>query len=78
MTNTLINYDRLDREVYCFHCKVYSITVELIPTCKNCKSKLITVLKSTITGKKITGAADNIVCFPSFQSMNCKIDDIAT
>lgn len=52
--NTLINFDKMSREVYCFGCKTYSITNEVFPKCKQCKRNLIKVIKSVITGQKLT------------------------
>lgn len=48
-------YNPKPREVYCPHCKEYTITDEQAPKCINCNETLFTVIKSHITGKNITG-----------------------
>lgn len=43
------------REVWCEHCKENTVTDELNPKCANCGASLFTVVKSIMTGKRITG-----------------------
>lgn len=61
-----MNWENLQREVYCFHCKVYTDTDQPVPVCKTCKSKLYTVCKSIITGERLTGATVIAAEFPIF------------
>lgn len=48
------NEQTMKRECYCFTCKKYFMTCEVMPMCPNCKEKLITIVCSS-TGERITG-----------------------
>jgi len=43
----------MKREVWCPKCDIYHITIEANPKCTTCKSTLITVLYSKMTGERI-------------------------
>lgn len=43
-----------EREVYCFNCKVYSLSSVINPIC-SCKARLFTVVRNALTGERITG-----------------------
>jgi uncharacterized paraquat-inducible protein A len=42
-------------EVYCPNCKMYTMSSRLMPHCEFCGTKLYAVIRSMITGKRITG-----------------------
>jgi len=54
MPDKVHNPDKLNREVYCFNCKIYSYNSEPKPICK-CGNNLTTVVYNQISGQKITG-----------------------
>jgi hypothetical protein len=43
------------REVYCPFCKMYTMSDKLTPYCEFCGTKLYAVIRSMITGQRITG-----------------------
>ena len=53
---SVFNPEKMKREVYCFACKDYSVATEPAPKCPICKNWLITVARSALTGKIITGS----------------------
>lgn len=56
MTDSVINKEKMNREVYCFTCKVYSITEDIDVCCETCGNRLITVVYSPLSNRMITGA----------------------
>lgn len=48
------NYNPIPREVYCTKCKQYTIRDDPNPKCSICFERLITVIKSLLTGERIT------------------------
>lgn len=56
---TEYNTEKMNRLVYCYRCKVYSTTEKPDPKCDTCKSNLITVMRSIITGEIIIGEEKN-------------------
>lgn len=56
MTEQLeVNIEKMNRELYCPKCHIYSHSIETTPKCYNCNVPLITVVYSILTGKRITG-----------------------
>lgn len=51
----MINLDRMKREVYCMTCKDTFISNLPAPKCELCGNDLIVVIKSMLTGKRLTG-----------------------
>lgn len=42
------------REVYCENCKITIVTDKPSPTCETCGKRMLTVVKSALTGEKLT------------------------
>ena len=48
------NQEKMKREVYCPYCKTYQVSDQPWPVCE-CGHYLITVVYSTIDGRRLTG-----------------------
>lgn len=51
----LVNKDRMKREVFCQYCNITAFANETEIICMNCGNEMITIVKSVLTGKVITG-----------------------
>ena len=55
-----MDYNLRERELYCAHCKTYTVSREPNPKCIDCGQGLYTVLYSIIDGKPITGSDEKL------------------
>lgn len=55
----LRNHTNTPRLVTCLKCKIDVETDEFNPKCKKCKSTLIAIVISSITGERLTGVPRN-------------------
>lgn len=58
LTNDGLVRAKMNREVYCPACRDYSFTDEVTPVCRVCKLKLITVIRSPLTGHRVNEVRD--------------------
>lgn len=59
MEEPIYNFERMTREHYCRSCNEYTIMTGPVPVCHLCGRRLVIVLYSNLTGRRITRGEDD-------------------